>query len=69
MLLRFRQRLLFDHSAAVAVTTSVAVDVVDFQTNRRCVVVFVVLPLTDVNEVLGKSGSQLEVRVSRTVEV
>ena len=60
MLLRFRQRLLLDHSA---VTSSVAVDVVDLQTNRRFVVV-VVLPLADINEVLGKSGSQLDVRMS-----
>ena len=61
MLLRFRQRLLLNHSAPV--TSSVAVDVVDLQTNRRFVVV-AILPLADINEVLGKSGSQLDVRVS-----
>ena len=60
MLLRFRQRLLLNHSAPL--TSSVAVDVVDLQTDRRFVVV-AVLPLADINEVLGKSGSQLDVRV------
>ena len=42
---------------------AVAVDVVDLQTNRRFVVV-AVLPLADIDEVLGKSGSQLDVRMS-----